>query len=335
MTATSAAKAAMPRHVHLDNASTTWPKPAAVARAMQDWFERLGVDASRGGSPRRDEVRKKVRRLRSRLAELCGTPASLVILGSGATEMLNLAIQGLLADGDRVWCSSLEHNAVIRQLVRLRDEGRIQLRRIGTGRVEDRLLLEELSKEDAPKLLVLNHASNVTGELQEPISAIKALRQAGTRVILDCAQSAGRIELSRIPADAYVLPGHKALMGPPGVGALCLRQELGLRAWKLGGTGSGREEMPRGTPGGYEAGTPNSPGYLGWLAGIEWTLEQGQDALLAHERRLIAKLQGELAPLIEAGRVRICGGESSGLGIVNLFCDEFGSQELALLLDLK
>lgn len=325
----------MTRAVHLDNSSTTWPKPPEVAEAMRDWFERLGCDASRGGSSRHSEVRGRVRELRARLAELCGVPQPHVVLGSGATEMMNLVLKGLIQDGDHVWCTGLEHNAVLRPLVRMREQGRILLRSFSgpQGACDEDELLEALTEGPLPRVFVLNHASNVTGEIQEPQRAIAALRERGVRVVLDCAQSIGRIPVAHVGADAYVVPGHKALMGPPGVGALCLREDLGLRPWKEGGTGEGREHMPEGLPQAYESGTPNTPGYLGWLAGIEWLLERGPESILTHERELMRQFRAALQPALDERVLDLRGGEDDGLAIVSLTSSEFECHELAALLE--
>ena len=58
------------------------------------------------------------------LATLLGAPdPSRVVFTANATEALNLALWGLLAAGDRVITTGVEHNAVARPLVALGDAG--------------------------------------------------------------------------------------------------------------------------------------------------------------------------------------------------------------------
>src|SRR5688500_8013269 len=82
----------MPR-IYLDNAATSWPKPEAVWRAMDDYQRRLGAPAGRGTYQEAAEVERLIRQCRQRLAELVGVeqPERMILTFNG-TDSLNLAL---------------------------------------------------------------------------------------------------------------------------------------------------------------------------------------------------------------------------------------------------
>ncbi|MFQ5506768.1 MAG: aminotransferase class V-fold PLP-dependent enzyme, partial [Planctomycetota bacterium] len=195
---------------------------------------------------------------------------------------------------------------------------------------------EALEEGPSPELLVINHASNVTGAIQDLGSIVPLCKKRGTRVLVDCAQTAGRVDLTELGADAYVLPGHKGLMGPPGVGALCLDGAPELLALIEGGTGSSRatDRMPEELPASLEAGTPNTPGYYGWHAGLNWLQEQDPAKLHARELSLLGSLGERLAGLEEEGAVRCFGGTGERhVAILSLSFRDFDPVEVAVILE--
>jgi len=326
--------------IHLDNAATSWPKPPAVLESFQEWFLELGVDASRGGSGRHLIVSQRIEALRLQLARLVAVNPKNVLLGSGATQACNLFLKGFFKPGMRAWTSAWEHNAVARPLmglVRRRGGQVVILPEEGSGLLKLKDLQDRFALGGKPDLLALNHASNVTGEVQDLTPILAWAREQGIVTFVDVAQSAGRLDLTSLGADAYAVPGHKGLMGPPGVGALILRDHLDLTPLLEGGTGSTRasDAMPEEFPQAHEAGTPNTPGLLAWLAGIEWVLQQGQSALLDHELSLVDLLRAELADLESDGRVRIHAAkpDQRRVAVLSLVLPQLDPAELALILD--
>ena len=329
------------RSVYFDNAASSWPKPDCVLESITHWYQELGVDAQRGSSARHQEMADAVLELRAALAGLTGLPQRNVVLCSGATEAMNLFLKGFLHAGDTVWSTTLEHNAVIRPLVRLREQRGIRVHFLDVASQNEsntNFLSKALEQGPPPKLLVLNHASNVTGLVQELPRLLEMARDAGITTLVDAAQSAGRLDLRGLGADAVVLSGHKGLMGPPGVGALCMREDFSLTPLKEGGTGSSTasDQMPARLPFSLESGTPNSPGYLGWLAGIRWVQEQGMSSLHEAELALNDRLWRALEALEEKGRlVRHCASLATldRVAILSLSFPEHDPVELAMILD--
>ena len=91
------------------------------------------------------------------------------------------------------------------------------------------------------------------------------------------------IDLRATPIDLLAFPGHKALYGPTGTGALYTgpRTDGKLRPWREGGTGgdSSSATQPTALPYFLEGGTPNVLGVAGLAAGIAWVAERGPGQL--------------------------------------------------------
>jgi selenocysteine lyase/cysteine desulfurase len=132
-------------------------------------------------------------------------------------------------------------------------------------------------------LIVMSHASNVTGALQPVDEWVSVARQHGIPILLDAAQTAGcvPINLAEIPADLLAFSGHKGLLGPQGVGGLYIREGLSPDPLKCGGTGSAssRTVQPDWMPDKYESGTPNTPGLAGLSAGLDYLLQEGPEKI--------------------------------------------------------
>ena len=107
--------------IYLDNAATSFPKPAGVSDRMKYYLDCVGANVNRSVYTAAQEAGLVTLTLRQRLAQLFDfpEPPTHVILTSGATAGLNMIISGLLRPGDHCIVSSMEHNAVMRPLLRL------------------------------------------------------------------------------------------------------------------------------------------------------------------------------------------------------------------------
>ena len=279
--------------VYLDNAATSYPKAPGVASAMADYVEKVGATINRSSSASAQEAGLVTLSLRERLCRLFNHPdPTHAVLTPGATAGLNMVIKGLLRPGDHCLVSSMEHNAVMRPLVQL-ERGGVAFERIpcdaqGCLRLE---ALPGMIKRNT-RLLVMAHGSNVCGTVQDAEAVGKICRERGVPFALDAAQTAGHIEVDfeRFGLSALVVPGHKGLLGPQGIGALLLDADFARRLTPLvaGGTGSASdsEELPDWMPDRFESGTPNMPGVYGWEAALGWLENTGIETLENHEKTL-------------------------------------------------
>ena len=180
----------------------------------------------------------------------------------------------------------------MRPLVQLEREG-VAFERIPCD-AQGRLRLEALPGmiKLNTRLVVMAHGSNVCGTVQDAEAVGKICRERGVPFALDAAQTAGHIEVDfeRFGLSALVVPGHKGLLGPQGIGALLLDADFARRLTPLvaGGTGSASdsEELPDWMPDRFESGTPNMPGVYGWEAALGWLENTGIETLENHEKTL-------------------------------------------------
>ena len=328
--------------VYLDNASTSFPKPACVPDAVCRYMTACGSNVSRGGYQAAYSAEELVFETRQQLCTLFhGEDARCVVFTPNITTSLNMLLKGFLHPGDHVLVSSMEHNAVMRPLRQLEHTGvsfdRIPCRADGTLCPE---AMEGLLRENT-KLVLCLHASNVCGTLL-PIEKIGAFcHRHHLRFFLDSAQTAGvfPIDMQKQHIDAVAFTGHKSLMGPQGTGGIVLREDLApmLTPLLAGGTGSmsHTEFMPDFLPDRLEPGTMNLPGLAGLHASLGFLQETGLDAIRAHELSLTRRFLDGLAPMEAENRVRILGqpGIENRAGVVSIQPVDRDPAEIAAGLD--
>ena len=279
--------------IYFDNASTSFPKAEGVAEAVYHYMKDCGCNINRGGYDEAYQAEEIVLRTRQQLTKLFhGPDCRNVVFTRNITESLNVLLKGFLKAGDHVLVSAMEHNAVMRPLTQLTEQGvsfdRIPCGADGTLEVSamDRLLRENT------RAVVMLHASNVCGTLM-PIETVGAFCHAhGLRFILDTAQTAGvfPIDMEIMQIDALAFTGHKGLLGPQGIGGFLLQPDMVPLVQPLiaGGTGSisHEEQMPSFMPDRFEAGTMNLPGIMGLHAALCWLERETIDAVRSHELEL-------------------------------------------------
>ena len=330
----------MTSRIYLDNAATSFPKPGAVYDAVDRYNRELGAAVGRGAYAGAVEVQRTVDRCRQKVATILGaeSPERIVFTFNG-TDSLNLAIHGLLRDGDHVVTSVVEHNSVLRPLKAAQERLGVEVSYVDcddTGRIEPARVREALRENT--RLVTILHASNVTGTLQ-PIADIGAIaREAEALFLVDAAQSAGHvaIDLSKLSVDLLACPGHKGLLGPLGTGVLYIgpHVERELLSTRQGGTGSKSEDdrQPETLPDKYESGNHNAPGLVGLEAGLSYLQDRGVDEIRRHE---IALTEQFLEGLRELSGVEIHGdtGLENRVGVVSITHPEFEPHVSATLLD--
>ncbi len=281
--------------IYLDNAATSFPKPESVYQALDRFARSSLANPGRSGHRMAIESERTLDSGRHALNQFFhGESPDRWIFTLNGTDGLNMAIKGTVKPGDHVITSDLEHNSVSRPLRQLEKDGVIELTRLASdeGYLDPEQVRESLRPNTS--LVALTHAANVLGTVQ-PIEEIAAIvREADILFLVDAAQSAGVVplDLRSTPIDFLSFPGHKALYGPTGTGALYVGPRARPRAWREGGTGgdSRTEVQPDQMPYFLEGGTPNVLGIAGLTAGIAWVAERGVDACRLHEVQMLQKV---------------------------------------------
>ncbi len=332
------------RRIYLDNAATSFPKPPSVTEAMVRFAEDLGASPGRGSYRESLSAAKILTRCRERLTRLfdADDPTG-VAFTLNATDALNQAIKGivrpLLRVGRTVHAVStdVDHNSILRPLNALRADG-LEWTCVPcdprTGLVDPEDVRRAMRPDTA--LVALGHASNVTGAVQQlaPIGA--ACRERDVLFVVDAAQTAGAMPFSmaRDHIDCLCIPGHKALLGPLGVGAMILRPRLAPRIEPLreGGTGSRSDDdvQPTDLPDRYESGSHNTIGLAGLEAALAWIDERTVESIQAHEQQLTARMLERLSPV---PGLRILAPDAPRVAVLSFVHDDIDAHTLAMLLE--
>lgn len=325
----------------MDHAATSFPKAPGVGRAMADYLDNIGCNVGRGGYARAYDAAGMVLDTRERLCSLLGAPSARHILfTAGATASLNQLLKGLLRPGDKVLTSPMEHNAVLRPLRQLEEQGvTVNYLPCDCEGLLDMTETKALITSEV-RVVILTHASNVSGTLM-PIEALGRLcREKGVFFLVDAAQTAGvfPLDMADMCIDGLAIPGHKGLLGPQGIGVLALTDPLAKSLTPLiaGGTGSRSDslELPSHLPDRFESGTLNLPGIYGLNAALRY-LEQEGETLRAQEARLTRHLLGRLLELEEDG-ARVLGTKAPftpRAGVVSVDFTGRDNGEMAFLLE--
>lgn len=327
--------------VYFDNSATSWPKPKQVLDSMKFFIEKVGGSPGRSGHRMSINASRLIEEARESVCKLFNfSETSNVIFTKNATEALNICIFSLLKDGGNVITSSMEHNSVMRPIRYLEKQGvSVSIAKCSSDGILDP---EEVFKQVKvnTKLIVLTHASNVTGTIF-PIEEIAlGAKEINIPLVIDCAQTAGVVPLN-LNLDEYencvvVFTGHKSLFGPTGTGGMCVGGKIRLSPLIYGGTGSKSDEdiQPDFLPDSLESGTLNVTGIIGLKAGIDFILKIGLDSIREHEKRLVELFIENIRNLKE---IKVYGSldTNNKIGIVSFNIENEMPSKIGLLLDSK
>ncbi|MBD3419147.1 MAG: aminotransferase class V-fold PLP-dependent enzyme [Chitinivibrionales bacterium] len=199
--------------IYLNNAATSYPKPPGVRAAVARYADAVPFHEDRSGCT--DQEANPMRRCREEIGRLLNVnDIANVAFTSGATESLNLAIDGLLLHDAHVITTAIEHNSVLRPLKRLEQEGRISLSIVRCdefGMVEAEAICNKITRKT--QLIVVNHCSNVTGTVLDVRKIVRLAHAKNIPVLVDASQSAGMVPIDFDGWDIVELvPGEKMVV---------------------------------------------------------------------------------------------------------------------------
>lgn len=277
---------------YFDNAATTFPKPEAVYRKMDEFYRLSGGSAGRGSHTLSQNTGALLRDTRERIGRVLDAGVKQVIFTPTATIALNMVIQGIIEKGARtVYISPFEHNAVTRVLHHFEEKAQILVNQLKTADdlVYDMEGIRYQFETERPDLVIISHVSNVIGLISPVAEVFRLAKGYGATTVVDMAQSAGLVSLAvgQETVDFAVFAGHKTLYGPTGISGFLMKPSFDLPPILFGGTGydSANQNMPDSLPERYEMGTLNTSGIAGLNAALCWIEEVGSEKLLEVEVR--------------------------------------------------
>ena len=226
--------------LYLDHAATTPVLPearAALERGFDAWANPSSPHAEGRAS------RALLEEARSTIAEMLGWRHDVIFTG-GASESIEIA-------AERARVPGRAHSATEHPMVHHAMGAGSTVLPVGSDGIVDEAALVAILAE-GPALIAIQQVNNETGIIQPLDRLAPLIRESGSLLLADCAQSAGKLSLP--DADFIAACGHK-LGGPPGVGVLLVRDIATL-------------EPVGGQEKGYRRGTPDAPNALAFAAAL-------------------------------------------------------------------
>jgi len=225
---------------YLDHAATTPLIPAAreaAARGFEAWANPSSPHAEGRAA------RALLEEARSTIAEVLGWRHD-VIFTSGASESVEIAARRARIEGRA-------HGATEHAIVPHAMGTQSRVIPVKPDGLIDEMALDAIL-DDGPALVAIQHVNNETGVIQPIERIVEKVRAAGSLLLVDCAQSAGKLPLP--DADFVAACAHK-LGGPPGIGVLLVKELSTLEA--VGGQEKG-----------YRRGTQDMPSACAFAAAL-------------------------------------------------------------------
>ncbi|MGH8156179.1 MAG: SufS family cysteine desulfurase, partial [Rhodanobacteraceae bacterium] len=328
--------------VYLDSANTA-QKPRQVIEAVDTFYREHNANVSRAVHQLSEEATAAYEGARTKLAAFLGANhRDEIVLTSGTTMATNLVAYSYLLPrlkpGDAVLVTAMEHHADIVpwQLIGKLTGAHLKVAPISeSGELIVEKFIEALTPE--VKFAGVTHVSNVLGTINPVKELARECRRRGIPLLVDGSQAAPHLPLNvkAIGCDFYVVTGHK-MCGPTGTGALWARREVleSMPPFFGGGemirTVTFEDTTFADSPHKFEAGTPNTAGFAGLGAAIDYLTGIGMANVAERERELLEYA----TPRLEAvPGLRIFGHAPNKAAVISFQIDGVHAHDLATLLD--
>ncbi|MBF0297546.1 MAG: aminotransferase class V-fold PLP-dependent enzyme [Oligoflexia bacterium] len=297
--------------IYLDNAASTFPKPDIVHDTVYNFYRNNGVNPGRTGCDLALNAEKMIHDTRKKYSNFFNQSLvdnkknkdpNRLIFTMNATMGLNIIVNGTVKSGDHIITTMLEHNSVLRPVNHKKRENNVDVTFVAPD-AEGYINPDAIEKafKSNTKLVIVNHASNVSGVVQDIKSIGAICKKRGVQFAVDSAQTAGviPIDMAESNIDFLCFTGHKGLFAPTGTGGVCVADHAEITSCLVGGTGVRSvepyhiEEFPYR----LEAGTLNLAGIAGLSAGLDYVIERGINNIYSHEMELLRVLQDGLSTI--------------------------------------
>jgi cysteine desulfurase/selenocysteine lyase len=285
---------------YLDNAATTL-RPRRVIEAVSRFYETDNANPSASLHTLARRAAEVLAQARERVARfISAAGADEVIFTRGTTEGVNLVASAWAAEhirhGDRILVTRAEHasNLFPWQRIAAQNGAELVMADINDDGTLDPAAVERLLTPRT-RLVALAHVSNVLGLIYPVREIAVRARRVGAAVFLDAAQSAPhvRLDVQALGCDFVAFSSHK-MLGPMGVGVLWVRRARfdEMAPYHVGSNMAHGIDVAGAAfePGAlrFQAGTPNVSGPVGLAAALDVLERTGFEAIVAHDRALVA-----------------------------------------------
>ena len=327
--------------VYLDNAATT-QRPRAVIDAIARFYEEDNANVHRGVHLLSERATKRYDGARVKVARAIGADPREVIFVRGTTEGVNLVAQTFgrtrVGAGDEVLVTEMEHHSNLVPWQMLCQEKQAHLRVVPVTDAGD-LDLDALERLLGPRtrLLAVTQVSNALGTVNPIPRIVERAHAKGVPVLVDGAQGMPHLgfDVRAMGADFYAFSGHK-MYGPTGIGVLWGRREHleAMPPWQGGGdmilSVTFDKTIYNALPYKFEAGTPAIAEAVGLGAALDWLQGIDREALVAHERELLAYAAEALAAV---PGLRIVGTPRERAGVISFLLGDVHPHDVGTVLD--
>lgn len=276
--------------IYLDNSATTRKKPQKIISEVVRGLTQLSANPGRSGHVASLKSAIEVGNVREKICNFFGMekPEN-VIFTQNCTDALNLAILGTAKKGGHVITTAFEHNSTLRPLTYLQSKGIIELT-VVEPKNNNCITKEDIAPyiKENTYMIATVHISNVDGAETNIDEIGKLCKENNIIYLVDAAQSAGHklINMQKQNINLLAVAGHKGLLGPQGIGFLCINGNFEILPIRFGGTGteSINLKQPKQLPECFESGTIALPNILGVGAGIDFVLKHQKEINLKIEK---------------------------------------------------
>lgn len=327
--------------IYFDNAATTYPKPESVYKTVNECQRNYAVNAGRGTYKLARQASEVIHSTRVAIAKLVNiSNENNVIFSSSATIAMNIILNGFeYSTNTTVYITPFEHNAVARPLKRLSDiygfsiemlpfDGKTQ--KLDTNAMHNKFIVKH------PDIVIVNHISNVTGNILPIDEIFKASKEFGAINILDASQSLGLLpaDLTSQKTDFLVFAGHKNLYGIFGTGGFVYNSSIKLKPFLTGGTGSDSLDlnMPGQLPDLYEPASHDIISIAALNASLSWISNIGVNNIYMHKKELTDYAIQKLNELSSV-TMYLPENRDEHIAIISITHSYYRSEELAEILD--
>ncbi len=328
--------------IYLDNASTT-QKPKSVIKEIQNYYESTNSNIHRGVHHLSQKATEKYENSRRIVQNFIGAKSSKeIIFVRGATEAVNLVansyVKPLLAEGDNIIISQMEHHANIVPWQIIAKEKKAEIRVIPINEIGE-LIIEDIDNliDKNTRFISLNHVSNSLGTVNPVNKLIQKAHKNDIRIMIDGAQAVQHmnVDVEKLDVDFYCFSGHK-MYGPTGIGILYGKKEILEKMGPYQGGGdmiksvTFEKTIYNDLPHIFEAGTPNIVGAIGLAKAIEFIEDVTIEKIEKHEMKLLNYATEKISDI---DGVEIVGNAEEKASVISFVMKDIHPHDIGTIMD--